>query len=443
MNNKSISVTLKLILLVLTINIFLVANDVYFPKVSEAMNQELIKKLFVWPLNQIPTIQTSIIKTENQDSKVSLNNLLPEKTDEKIIYDEKIDYEQRIINVVKQADQSVVSIVANKYLPVADVHILNPFDMFGEDLFNPFGFNFEIRDYQQQPQGDQQYEKQEVASGSGFVITSDGYIVTNKHVIADSKAEYTVFLNDGSKYNAKIIAQDPVEDFALIKIDANNLKPLSLGDSSKLQLGQTVIAIGNALGEFQNTISVGVISGLNRSIMASGGGIAAEKLNDLLQTDAAINRGNSGGPLLSLDGKVIGMNTAVVASAQNIGFAIPINKIRGTIEQAIKTGKITVPYMGVYFIQLDKTLAEAKKLDVDYGALLEAEKDIKAVIKDSPAEKAGLKDGDIILSVNKIKITAKTPLATVVRNYKPGDVIVLEVKRGKEILNINLTLGEK
>ncbi|MFA5229983.1 MAG: trypsin-like peptidase domain-containing protein [Candidatus Paceibacterota bacterium] len=443
MHKKPITITSKLILLVLTINIFIVSSDVYFPRISNAMSQETIKKLFMWPLNQIPEIQTSIINDENKDNNVSLNNLLPEKTEIKTIYEEKIDYEQRIINVVKQADQSVVSIVANKYLPVADVRTLNPFDVFGEDLFNPFGFNFEIKDYQMQPQGEQQYEKQEIASGSGFVITSDGYIVTNKHVISDSKAEYTVFLNDGSKYNAKIIAQDPLEDFALIKIDANNLKPLSLGDSSKLQLGQTVIAIGNALGEFQNTISVGVISGLNRSITASGGGMATEKLNDLLQTDAAINRGNSGGPLLSLDGKVIGMNTAVVASAQNIGFAIPINKIRGTIQQAIKTGKITVPYIGVYFIQIDQTESEKRKLDVDYGALLAAEKGTNAVIKDSPAEKAGLKDGDIILSVNKIKITAKSPLATVVRNYKPGDVIVLEVKRGQETLKINLILGEK
>lgn len=444
MNKKSTKMISKLILLVLTINIFVTINDVYFPKFIDATNTAIMKKLFVWPLSQIPAVKIPTISPENSHNDVSLNNLIPEKLETKTIYEEKIDYEQRIINVVKNADQSVVSIVANKYLPVADVQALNPFDVFGDDFFNPFGFNFEFKNLQPQaPQDNQQYEKQEIASGSGFVITSDGYIVTNKHVVSDAKAEYTVFLNDGSKYNAKIIAQDPLEDFALIKIDANNLKPLSLGDSNKLQLGQTVIAIGNALGEFQNTISVGVISGRNRSITASGGSIAAEKLNDLLQTDAAINRGNSGGPLLSLDGKVVGMNTAVVASAQNIGFAIPINKIRGTIEQAIKTGKITVPYIGVYFVQLDKTLAETKKLDVDYGALLEAEKGTKAVIQDSPAEKAGLKDGDIILSVNKIKITAKSPLATVVRNYKPGDVVALEVKRGKDILNINLILGEK
>ncbi len=442
MNKQSFNFILKSLFFILTINIFIAVSNIYLPNVASANSADIIKKLFLWPLNQIPTIKILEKTDENKNNNVSLNNLIPE-TETKTIYQEKIDYEQRIINVVKNADQSVVSIVATKYLPVADVYTLNPFDTFGNDLFNPFGFKFDLKDYQQTPKNDQQYEKQEIASGSGFIITSDGYIVTNKHVVSDSKAEYVVFLNDGSKYNAKIVAQDPMEDFALIKIETTNLKPLALGDSSKLQLGQTVIAIGNALGEFQNTISVGVISGLNRSITASGGNIPAEKLNDLLQTDAAINRGNSGGPLLSLDGKVIGMNTAIVASAQNIGFAMPINKIRNTIEQAIKTGKITVPYIGVYYVQLDKNEAEERKLDVDYGALVVSSEGAKAIIKDSPAEKAGLKEGDIILSVNKVKITSKTPLATVVRNYKPGDTIGLEIKRGQEILNINITLGEK
>lgn len=447
MNKQPINFISKLVLFVLTINFFIITANIYLPNIAKANDTEIMKKLFLWPLNQIPQVKIFDTKNDDIDKNVSLNNLIPEqnkpKIETKTIYEEKIDYEQRIINVVKNADQSVVSIVANKYLPVADVYTLNPFDPFDDDFFNPFGLNFDFKNYQPQPQGDQQYEKQEIASGSGFIITDDGYIVTNKHVVSDSKAEYIVFLNDGTKYNAKIIAQDPLEDFALLKIEATNLKPLLLGDSSKLQLGQTVIAIGNALGEFQNTISVGVISGLNRSITASGGNIPAEKLSGLLQTDAAINRGNSGGPLLSLDGKVIGMNTAVVASAQNIGFAIPINKIRSTIEQAIKTGKITVPYIGVYYIQLDKNEAEKRKLNVDYGALLVAEEGNKAILKDSPAEKAGLKEADIILSVNKVKITTQAPLATVVRNYKPGDTIVLEVKRGEEILNINVVLGEK
>ncbi|MDD3156161.1 MAG: trypsin-like peptidase domain-containing protein [Candidatus Pacebacteria bacterium] len=341
--------------------------------------------------------------------------------------------------MVKNVEGSVVSIMANKDLPVADSYTMNPFDMFRGDVFDPFSFYFD--DYQ--PKVEPKYEKKQVSSGSGFIITTDGYIVTNKHVVSDDKAEYTVFLNDGVKYTAKIVAVDPLEDFALIKIEANGLKPLALGNSDNLSLGQTVIAIGNALGEFQNTISVGVISGLNRNITASGGNGTVERLTNLLQTDAAINQGNSGGPLLSLDGKVIGMNTAIVATAQNIGFAIPVNKIKNTIEEAVKTGKITVPFIGVYYVQIDKTEAEERDLDVDYGALLVADKGNSAILKDSPAEKSGLKEGDIILSVNQEKITTKSPLATVVRKYKPGETIELEVKRGENILNINLVLGTK
>lgn len=429
MRNFKIEIT-KIILFVLVINIFFVINNLYFPNNILAFEAEKLQKFFLWPLNQLPQQSKKI-------TDISLENIEEPKS----LYEAKIDYEQRIINVVKDADGAVVSIVANKYLPVVDSYAMNPFDMFGGDLFDPFNFYFNQQN--RQPKVEPKYEKQEVASGSGFIITSDGYIVTNKHVVSDTKAEYTVFLNDGAKYSAKIIAVDPLEDFALIKIEASNLNPLVLGDSSKLALGQTVIAIGNALGEFQNTISVGVISGLNRSITASGGGTKSERLTDLLQTDAAINRGNSGGPLLGLDGKVVGMNTAIVASAQNIGFAIPVNKIKNTIEQAVKTGKITVPYIGVYYVQLDKNEASKRKIDVDYGALLVSDQGVGAILKDSPAEKAGLKEGDVILSVNKEKITTKAPLATVVRNYKPGDTIVLEVKRGKEIININIVLGTK
>ena len=429
MRNSKINFTIKLFLILAIINVFSVVSNVYFPNDMTALANTSLQKMFLWPLNQVPAISKDM-------TNISLHNIDNGKT----IYQEKIDYEQRIINVVKDADQSVVSIVASKNLPVADAYTMNPFNMFDGGTFDPFSLYFNIPE---QPKVTPKYEKQEVSSGSGFIITTDGYIVTNKHVVSDTKADYVVFLNDGTKYNAKIIAQDPLEDFALIKIEATNLKALSIGNSDSLQLGQSVIAIGNALGEFQNTISVGVISGLNRSITASGGNTKSEKLNNLLQTDAAINRGNSGGPLLALDGKVIGMNTAIVASAQNIGFAIPINKIRNTIDQAVKTGKITVPFIGVYYVQLDKTESEKRKLDVDYGALLVSDQGTSAILKDSPAQKAGLKEGDIILMVNNIKITSKNPLATVVRNYKPNDTIVLDVKRGKETLKINLILGTK
>jgi len=439
MKNTEIKEIIKFILIILIVNTFITLSNTYFPNNILAFTTNNLQKAFSLPFNKIfiNNNDKKLVSEKIIDIPLNINK------ETKTVYQEKIDYEQRIVNVVKDADRSVVSIIASKDLPVAQTYTVDPFEMFEDDLFDPFSFYFNQQNLKQQQQGDQKYEKREVASGSGFIITADGYIVTNKHVVSDSKAEYTVFLNDGTKYPAKLIAQDPLEDFALLKIEATNLTPLALGDSNKLQLGQTVIAIGNALGEFQNTISVGVISGLNRSVTASGDGLKPEKLSNLLQTDAAINRGNSGGPLLNLEGKVIGMNTAIVASAQNIGFAIPINKIKNTIIEAIKTGKITVPYIGVYYVQLDKTEAEKRKLDVDYGALLVADQDNSAILKDSPAEKAGLKEGDIILSVNKEKVTSKEPLATVVRNYKPGDIIILEVKRGKEILNINLILGSK
>jgi serine protease Do len=304
-----------------------------------------------------------------------------------------------------------------------------------------FGFPFSIPQYYQKQEGT---KKQEVSAGSGFIINTNGYIITNKHVVSDTKAEYTVLLNDGSKYAAKIIAKDPLEDFALIKIEKTGLTPLKLGNSDNLSLGQTAIAIGNSLGEFQNTVSVGVVSGLHRSITAQDENNTSVTLNDLIQTDAAINPGNSGGPLLNLNGEVIGINVAMEASAQNIGFAIPISKIKGIINQAISSGKISVPFLGIRYSAIDKDLMEEKKLSVDYGALIDpGNSKESAIVKDSPADKAGLKEKDIILSVNKIKITTKNPLSSVVRRFNVGDTVQLEVLREGKTININLILGSR
>lgn len=378
------------------------------------------------------------IKTTEPIDIFSTINLKTIESEQKLpVYESKVDYEQRIINAVKSTDKSVISIVAFKDMPVGRGYQINPMDLFNNNPFDPFSYQF------QQPQQDQKYERQEIASGSGFVITHDGYIVTNKHVISEKNADYVVFLNDGSQHKAKIVAVDPLEDFGLLKIEKQDLTPLVLGNSDSLQIGQSVIAIGNALGEFKNTISVGVISGLNRSIVASGNNLKSEKLNNLIQTDAAINRGNSGGPLLNLNGEVVGINTATVMSAQNIGFAIPINKIKNTINQALKTGKITVPYIGVYYIQLDKNEIQKRNLNVEHGALLTTDNKSSAILKDSPAEKYGLLDNDIILSINNEKITDQNPLASVIRKYNPNSNINLEVKRDNKIIKINLVLGEK
>lgn len=384
-----------------------------------------LKDILLWPLNDIP-----------EKNPQTLNSIFPKKTESVGPYQSKYDYEQKIIQTVKATDESVVSIIASKYVQT-NASTFNPFNQ----GFDPFNLYFDIPSPQSVTP---KYEKKEVSSGSGFIITENGYIITNKHVVSDTKAEYTVYLNSGKKYKGTVIAVDPLEDAALVKIEENNLKPLILGNSDELQLGQSLIAIGNALGEFQNTVSVGIVSGLNRSIVAGGGNLPTEKLSNLIQTDAAINPGNSGGPLLNLNGEVIGINTAIVASAQNIGFAIPINKIKNTMEHAVATGKITVPFIGVYYIQLDATEAETRKLDVSYGALIsKTSKGEAAILKDSPAERASLKEGDIILSVNGEKITSKNTLSTVARKYNPKDTILLEVKRVKETLKIYLTLGSK
>jgi serine protease Do len=251
-------------------------------------------------------------------------------------------------------------------------------------------------------------------------------------------------LNDGTEYSATVIARDPLEDFALVKINKTGLVPLILGNSDNLMLGQTAIAIGNALGELQNTVSVGVVSGLHRNITAYDTTGEPTTLTDLIQTDAAINQGNSGGPLLNLNGEVIGVNVAMEQGAQNIGFAIPISKIKGIINQAISTGKISVPFIGIHYTIIDKDLMKEKNLSVDYGALIgKGANNDPAIVKGSPAEKAGLKENDIILSINNIKITAQNSLSSIVRRFNIGDKVKLEVLRDKKTIYLDLILGSK
>lgn len=226
--------------------------------------------------------------------------------------------EQMIVDIVKRSQDAVVSVIATKDLPVLERSFVDPFQGFG--FPNDFFGGLQIPQYQQKGT-----EKREVSSGTGFIVSSDGLVLTNKHVVSDEKAEFTVLMNNGDKYPAKVLARDPMQDIAILKIEKTGLSVLTLGDSDTIQTGQTVIAIGNALGEFRNTVSVGVISGMWRTITAQGGG-TMETLEDLIQTDAAINPGNSGGPLFNLAGEVIGINTAMSQSAQNIGFALPDRK---------------------------------------------------------------------------------------------------------------------
>lgn len=346
---------------------------------------------------------------------------------EKIVEKEYIPQttqEQKIINIVKENSSSVVSVVAYKDMPVYE-------QTYDQDLF------FIIPRLEQKGT-----ERQQVGAGTGFIVSDDGLILTNKHVVSDVDAEYVVVMNDNKEYNAKVLARDPVQDLAIMKIEGgNDFKPLQFGSVEDVQIGQTAIAIGNALGRFQNTVSVGVISGLGRTIVATGSDFSTERLEDIIQTDAAINKGNSGGPLINLKGEVIGINTAVSMEGQNIGFAISIDKAKRSLEQVKTLGKISYPYMGVRYIILDEEIAKARDVEIDYGALIVGDDD-SAVVEDSPAQKAGIKEGDVILEMNGEKITKDNSLAKIISKYDPFDKVNLKILRDGQEIYLNLTLGE-
>lgn len=366
-------------------------------------------------------------KRVKEQSSESLNKWLKE-TEKKPQKTNIIAEESAVVKVVEEVSPSVVSIIITKDLPRIQ-EFSNPFsDPFLKEFFPEMPFE---NKQQQQPQ------KQEVGGGTGFIIDSSGLILTNRHVVDDSNADYTVLTNDGKKYAAKVVGVDPFNDIGMIKIKKKGLKPVKLADSRKVKIGQTVIAIGNALAEFRNTVSTGVISGLKRSIKAGGMTGQADLLSGVIQTDAAINFGNSGGPLLNLRGEVIGINTAIASreSAQNIGFAIPINDARGNIESVLKYGRIVKPRLGVRYVLINDIIKEQNKLSVNYGALvIRGESSGEpAVIPGSAADNAGLQENDIILELNGEKITEENPLATLIGKRKVGDSVTLKIlRKGKE-----------
>jgi serine protease Do len=268
--------------------------------------------------------------------------------------------------------------------------------------------------------------------------------MTNRHVVADTAADYDVTLADGRKYPAKVLARDAILDLAVIKIEATNLPVPALGDSEKLIQGQTVIAIGNTLAELQNTVTKGIVSGINRRVVASNGLGSSEVIEEAIQTDAAINPGNSGGPLIDLEGKVIGVNTAVNQQGQSIGFAIPINAAKNIISSVKNYGRIVRPWLGVRYVIVTPEIAQAKNLPNTYGALVSkgAQAGDVAIVSGSPADKYGLKDGDVILEVDGVKIDLEHSLAGAVGLKQPGDTVTLKVANGNQIRSLNVVLGE-
>jgi len=272
--------------------------------------------------------------------------------------------------------------------------------------------------------------------GTGFIISSDGLIVTNKHVVVDLQAEYKVIIGKDETAEVVNIYRDPINDLAILKVNKNNLTPVVLGDSDKLKAGQTVIAIGTALGEFRSTVTKGVISGLGRGITAGNVG-GAEKLDDVIQVDAAINLGNSGGPLFNSNGEVIGVNVAVSSNGQSIGFALPINIVKQSVDNFRNTGEFDRSYLGVAYKVVTKQLAEANKIPMGNY--------VQMVMSESPAEKAGIKTGDIIIEIDGQKISDdnKVSLAKIVNQKKIGDELKIKyVREGKEF-EIKVKLEKK
>lgn len=353
------------------------------------------------------------------------------------------DLEKQTIETVKRVAPAVVSIVITKLMSQVKQISLAP-------QFNPLGHSGiplpEMPLDGIDPALGAPTQKVKVGGGSGFIVNSDGLILTNKHVVYESGAEYTVLTSDEKEYSAKVLTRDPINDVAMLKIDAKNLPFVELGDSDRIELGQTAIAIGNALGLFSNTVSKGIISGLGRKISAAmGQGEIIENLRHVIQTDVAINQGNSGGPLVNLEGQVIGINTAIIFGAQNIGFALPINWAKTDLEEFAKHGRIIRPYIGLRYIMLNKELKEKYQLPVDYGALVIKDHmpASQAVVKDSPAERGGLKENDIVLEINGIQLTEKRELADMVEASAVGDKLTLFVLRGDKKITTQVTLEER
>lgn len=345
----------------------------------------------------------------------------------------KVVEESELTDAIEEVAPSVVSIVALKDVPVGGGQV---------HLQGPYSFFF------QQPQNSVEYEYQEVSGGTGFIVNVDGLILTNRHVVQDEEADYRVVLNDGKEYEAEVVSRDPFDDIAVVKIvmtegEKADFEYVEFGDSDDLKVGQTVVAIGNALAEYDNTATEGIISAKGRDVAAynEGAGLT-QNLSGLLQTDAAINFGNSGGPLVNLEGQVIGMNTAVANAANGIGFAIPSNDLAPILASVQEYGKIVRPVMGVRFLMLDEKQAQEISEELDRGALLIADElaGLDSIIEGGAADEAGLQDLDVILQIDDQVIDSENPLHTVVRNYAPGDTIKVKVWRDGEELEFDVTL---
>jgi serine protease Do len=414
------------------IALFLLANLIFFSYayLSLEQNQKMILR--------IDNLEAEIEEQKNKGNE--------ENIEKKITYIE----ESKIIDTVDQVKEGVVSIIATKDVPKLrrrnyffdDFFFNDPFDMFFNDPFRERGVPEKEKDTE-----DEESEKMKIGGGSGFIYSKEGLVITNKHVVSDKDAYYTIILFDGTEFDAEVLARDDFNDLAVLKIkDLKDieLNPLSLGDSKNIQVGQRVVAIGNALAEFENTVTTGIISAKGRSIVASDGYSQGEQISNLLQTDAAINPGNSGGPLVNLNGEVIGINTAIAQNANGIGFAIPINDVKVVAQTVLKHGKIIRPFIGIRYVLLNEEIAKQFNLEIKEGALIKGYSDKEpGVLKGSPADIAGLKEGDIIIKIDNQEINNKNDIRTIVAQKGIGDKIKVKVLREEEEKTFDLILGNK
>jgi serine protease Do len=339
-----------------------------------------------------------------------------------------------IVEIAKKVCPAVITVIASKDLPKAENFYSFPYG--DKEVMMP--------KFEKGQKG--KVEKTQIGGGSGFIVSENGYVLTSNHVVSDTSADYTVIVDPRHKYQAKVLSRNPINDTAVLKIEGEKSFPyLDMADSGKIELGEEVVAVGNALGEFTDTLSAGIVSGLSRFITAFGGlDHQTQNLRGLIQTDAAINPGNSGGPLINMDCKVIGINTAMIAGAQNIGFAIPINYAKKDLEEVKKYGKIMMPFLGVKYVLVSKDMAEANKLPVNDGAVVVREAlGEPPVVRGSAADKAGVKEWDIILDCNGEKITAKNPLANILAKCKIGSETTMTVLRDGKKIELKVKLEEK
>ncbi|MFH1536500.1 MAG: trypsin-like peptidase domain-containing protein [Patescibacteria group bacterium] len=339
----------------------------------------------------------------------------------------EIENESASIAAIEKVSPSVVSIVASKYFD--DNYY---YDYFWDEY------------YYEEDTGGEEGELQEIGGGTGFILSKDGMIITNKHVVEDTEAEYSVVMSDGTRYdNVEVLSRDPFNDIAVLKlVDVKDLDVAELGDSDNLEIGQTVLAIGYALAEYENSATKGIVSGLGRELVATGYDASSQSLEKLIQTDTPINPGNSGGPLINLSGKVIGINVAVDWGGQSIGFAIPINMAKSAIDSVKKHGTIIRPLLGVRYIPITKDIASTNNIDYEYGVLvIKGDNPAElAVMPGSAADKAGIEENDIILEIDGQKIDKDNTLLKMIQQYSVDDKIKIKISHDGEEKEVEVVL---